>query len=164
VWSRLPQKKSNLGNLNPRSTHAQPNILFDEGQIVKGKLVIYDLQANMWASGIQFHGFFCYAAGMKNERLLELIEQINTGQLSRNKDFEAFKDPTVRDARDRQFRLQTLKRILGQAQRVTLQLDRVDHWKLTCRFPEWDFIWSAFLRDFEVKLLREDPEISKIMS
>lgn len=113
--------------------------------------------------GIQFRAVFCYAAQMKNERLRALIEQINKGQLSRNKNFEAFKDPVVRNAREKSNRLTILKQILGEAETVSLEREGERRWKLSCRFPKWDFSWSAWLLDVEVSLLREDAEIEKIL-
>lgn len=113
--------------------------------------------------GLGFPGFFCYAAQMKNERLSALIEQINAGQLSRNKNFVAFREPLVRQARDRQQRIHTLKQILNEAEKIDIRPDREGYWKLDCRFSKWDFNWSAWLRDFEVKLLRKDPEIEKML-
>ena len=112
---------------------------------------------------------FCYAPVVMDEaRLRSLMEQINSGQLSRNKNFEAFKDPVVRDARDRQTRIEAIKALVTEGAPREVRLDRDPKqngiWRLVCYFPRWDLSWSAWLRDFELDLLADHPQLGSLIS
>lgn len=101
----------------------------------------------------------CYPWRMKNEaRLTAIMRQIDFEGMSRNKQFEAFQDPLVRDARDRLSRLRKLARLLSDDDGWTFSMsrerDRNGLWTLTCRHPSMDAHWIAKLRDFELEILR----------
>lgn len=113
-------------------------------------------------------GQFCYAAPVMSERhLAALIRQIDAGDLSKNKNFEAYADPLVREAKQRQLRLQAIRDILQQAERGSWQLhvncDDSGQWLLRCRSARWNLDWSASLREFEIELLREWPAARRVL-
>jgi len=102
-----------------------------------------------------------YPVPMKNEaRLTQIMRDIDFRGLSRNKSFEAFEDPTVRDARDRLARIKKLAVLLSededQAWSFSLSRERDRHglWTLECRSNRMDARWVAKLRDFELEILR----------
>ncbi|MDJ0840232.1 MAG: hypothetical protein QNK37_27225 [Acidobacteriota bacterium] len=98
---------------------------------------------------------------MKNEaRLAAIMKQIDFKGLSRNKNFDTFKDPLVRDARDRLNRLHRLAAMLSGDESIDWDAklsgarDRQGLWTLTCRSRRSDARWVARLHDFELEILR----------
>ena len=104
---------------------------------------------------------------MRDERLRSLMERINRGDLSRNKDFDAFRDPAVREARHRYQRLCALEALLLEADAGSLSLARAGEdghlWQLSCKLPQWEFSWCAYLKDFELDMLRQNPEMRALL-
>lgn len=96
--------------------------------------------------------------------MLALIREINAGRLSRNKHFEAYKRPEVREAKRRLRRVHALALIFDRAReeswRISLRREKFkeDRWKLSCHSSQWRFRWSAYLKDFEVELLWDFPQ------
>ena len=102
---------------------------------------------------------------MDTSRLKSLMEQIQSGKLSRNRDYDAFADPLVRQARDRHKRILALTELLHEGRPVQVRLTRDrDHNRLSCRFPQLDLAWVAYLLDFELDLLLADQEIRQILT
>ncbi len=104
---------------------------------------------------------------MREERLKSLIASIHSGELSRNKDYDAFLDPMVMDARRRHARIRALTGLLTEATFSELSLEKnLEHegnWRLHCRFPDWDFSWSAYLKDFEIHLLYANARVREVL-
>jgi hypothetical protein len=102
---------------------------------------------------------------MKEERLRSLMEQIKSGELRRNKNYDAFRDPIVREARRRQKRLSALESLLSEKGSVTLDRNRhgSSPWLLGYTCPRRGFTWSANLDDFEVDMLRAHPRIRELL-
>lgn len=102
---------------------------------------------------------------MREEHLRSLMEQVKSGELSRNKHFDRFRDPLVREARRRQKRLEKLASLLSEARDVTL--DRGNRgsgtWLLGCTFPDQHIKWSASLDDFELEMLQNHPKVRQLM-
>ena len=95
---------------------------------------------------------------------------MDTGELSRNRCFEAFHDPVVREARKRHERLKRLAGIVRQAGtgawNVVLKKIRSKPatWRVTCQSVKWKLRWAAHLCELEIDLLCEDPEIGIILA
>ena len=102
---------------------------------------------------------------MNEQHIRQLIGKIDLGYLSRNKDFEAFRDPEVREAKRRQARLASLIKLLATPEMDELEValeeagGRSDTWKLECRWPKWNLWWSAWLKDFEIDFLLSHPRV-----
>jgi hypothetical protein len=97
-------------------------------------------------------------------RIRALFNEIQLGHLSRNRHFEAFKDPDVRFARQLVFRAQSLARFLERHCKedlfVELKPDRErrDTYLLNCVSKRWRFSWAAYLDRAEIDILAEqDP-------
>ena len=98
---------------------------------------------------------------MKSEaRLAEIMKEMDFGGMSRNKHFDAFKDPLVRDARDRLNRLHKLAAMLSRDENadwlISLSKERDRHglWTLRAQGRRINAGWTAKLRDFELEILR----------
>lgn len=102
---------------------------------------------------------------MNDGNILALMQEIDAGRLSRNRHFDAYKQPEVREAKRRQQRVRALAGIFARAEqeswRISLQPERSKQglWKLSCHSTRWCFRWSAYLKDFEMKLLWELPRV-----
>jgi hypothetical protein len=107
---------------------------------------------------------------MKDERLQLLMDHIETGLLSRNKHFDLFKDPLVREARRRVARLRKLHGILNRTAaegwqfRLAKERGENDQWMLTCRSDKLNIRWSARLRAFELDRLRDHPTLNEMLT
>jgi len=103
----------------------------------------------------------------KEARLPILIDRIQSGQLSRNKHFEAYRDPMVREARRRSARLGKLRRVLVEAEsgewEFMLQNSGEDAWLLHCRSDKLNLSWTAKLQFFELEMLREEPRVRHLL-
>jgi len=98
---------------------------------------------------------------MKNEaRLVSIIKEIDFGGLSRNKHFDAYSDPLVREARSVLTRVRTLADLLSNQEKGTWVVslspncDRDGFWTLTCHSKRIDAHWIARLRHFELDMLK----------
>ena len=105
---------------------------------------------------------------MSEPRVVTLIRQFEAGKLSRNENPELFNDAAVRDARHRQVRLARLGDILlaSRQERWDISLSSTGAhgaWMLSCCCPRLKFQWYARLKDYEIALLREGPEIRRIL-
>ena len=100
---------------------------------------------------------------MDNEAaLINFMGQINSGALSRNKHFEAFKNPLVKEAKQRQVRIDFLATIVSDPDRWHWALKpepgNNDDWRLICRSKDLAARWTAKLRGFELELLFQHPQ------
>jgi len=86
---------------------------------------------------------------------------MQAGELSRNKHFDAYQDPLVRQARRRQTRLESLARTLADpdTREVSVRRDAANPnlWRLRCLSDRYGVAWSASLLDFEIEMLAEHP-------
>ena len=96
----------------------------------------------------------------KEARLASIIKEIDFGEFSRNKHFDAYRDPLVGDARARLSRVHALADLLGSDSaaawdiKLSPERDRHGLWTLTCRNRRLEGRWVAKLRDFELEMLR----------
>ncbi|CAM2065966.1 hypothetical protein SCOR_11340 [Sulfidibacter corallicola] len=105
-------------------------------------------------------------APMNEKRLADLIRMIQRGELSRNRHFEAYKDPTVRQAKRAHLRLQAIYRLVDQygGDRLDVEVRQegeLHH--LTFHAPQWNFTWAAFLRPFEYAVLRDHVAFRELL-
>ena len=98
---------------------------------------------------------------MNEARIRQLMSRIQTGELSRNRNFDAFSDPEVRLARELCMRAESLIRFLERhgVDNLFMELKRDrarrDTFVLNCNSRKWRFRWAAYLRRFELQLLME---------
>ena len=105
---------------------------------------------------------------MSEPRVVTLIRQFEAGKLSRNQNPELYEDAAVRDARQRQVRLARLSGILlaSRDERWQIRLANAGSqgiWMLSCSCPRLKLQWHARLVDYEIALLREGSEVSRIL-
>lgn len=117
---------------------------------------------------VLFRRDFWYAASVMDEAALRtLLGQVNSGKLSRNKNFAAYQDPSVQNARARHHRIQAIKVLVTESSpdELTLEPDpsQPGRWHLMFRFARWDFSWSAWLYEVELDLLADHPELSGLI-
>lgn len=97
-------------------------------------------------------------APMKDARLADLVRAIQQGKLSRNRHFEAFKDPLVQEARSIHLRLQTLTRMLEQHAAHDLEVEAVretDQFRVHVKVSRLHLSWTARFNAVEFGLLLE---------
>lgn len=97
-------------------------------------------------------------------RIRALVNDIQTGRLSRNRHFDAFQDKDVRFARQLVFRAQSLARFLERHPSDDLFVEikpdreRRDTYLLNCVSRRWRFSWAAYLDRAELDILADqDP-------
>ncbi len=98
---------------------------------------------------------------MDETKLRKLIKKMQAGELSRNKNYDAYGDPAVRQAKRRQLRLESLAKTLADPNicEISLVPDKTEPklWRLKCRSEAYELTWTATLREFEIDLLIEHP-------
>lgn len=105
---------------------------------------------------------------MMERDLKELTQLVQAGKLSRNKHFDAYRDPDVREARRGAARLQTVAELLrrhredpNEVRVARLAAKRGLHLEIHVRTV--DVVWNTYLREHEHDLLREDDELDLIL-
>lgn len=105
---------------------------------------------------------------MKRQRLAQLIETLQAGKLSRNKHFDAHRDPEVQEARVRQLRLNALAELLVQDEDgMVIEIEPCadgSSWILKLSAQKWRLRWQAKLLDVEVDWLKNHPPIETCMA
>lgn len=97
---------------------------------------------------------------LRKARLAGVIKEIDFSGMSRNKNFDAYKDPLVREARERLNRVQHLADIMSRKLEdgwdfvLSENRDRHGLWTLTGRNPKLDALWTAKLQDYELDILK----------
>ena len=112
-----------------------------------------------------FAEIFGILLSMSEGKLRALVKQIDTGGLSRNKNYELFRDPLVKEAKRRQVRLHALRRLLCNPNPPELALEKEDRqppiWTLMIKMSRLDFSWKVRLLSFEMELLLEEPRVRR---
>ena len=104
---------------------------------------------------------------MDKQKLLELMNTIQAGKLSRNRHFDAHLDPEVREAKMRQTRLKALAELLlSGSDHVQVSLERAQcgsSWCMELKASKWHLFWQARLLDVEMAWLKTYPPTSGYM-
>ncbi len=98
----------------------------------------------------------------RDARLQALIQEMEEGRLSRNKNFDAYNRPDVANAWARRKRLYRLWDMMDKVElqgwRFSLQAsEEAGSWTLTCHSEKLNGSWVARLFDFELHLLHRHP-------
>lgn len=105
---------------------------------------------------------------MEKQRLAHLMNILRSGELSRNKNFDAHQQPDVKHAKMRQLRLDAIAELLSHDHQL-LEIDLeplTDHsvWMMNLKAEKWRLRWQAKLLDFEVAWLQEHPATAARMA
>jgi len=105
---------------------------------------------------------------MNKQKLLQLMNTIQAGKLSRNRHFDAHLDPEVREAKMRQSRLKALAELLlSGGEHVQVNLERTQcgsSWLMELKANKWRLFWQAKLLDVEMAWLKKYPPTSAYMN
>lgn len=96
---------------------------------------------------------------MKEKETVELITKMELGLLSRNRHFDAYRDPLVQSASRDYKRLSQLLSLFERVEDQDLDVSlrpygrHRDLWQLVCRGKRLHYVWTAFLKQHELELL-----------
>lgn len=106
---------------------------------------------------------------MNEPTMIDLMSQISSGTLSRNKHFSAFRDPNVREARRSAARVarigQLLHKALHETDNVFCEMNQRHNGTvfMRLRVPRLSVIWDTVLEPYEFEFLRRDVGLRSVL-